>query len=187
MDITKDEAQDYLETIRQVQRQTRRTLARGGTPLYMIIWGMVWFIGYLGNHFLNAETAGLLWLGISVAGFVASFAIGWWTSIRVRSAAHDVRIGLFWIAWVVYTSFVIWLGGVRDPLQVSVVVSVMAMFGYVVMGLWLWTPLAGIGLGVTAVILLAFLFAPHYLNLVMAFLGGGTLIFIGWYIRRQWR
>ena len=80
------------------------------------------------------------------------------------------------------------LGSVyMDPLQTSVVVSVMAMFDYVVMGLWMWTPMVWIGTGVTVILVLTALLAPSYVDPVMAFLGGGTLVALGVYIYRQWR
>ncbi len=188
MDVTKEQAQISLETIRQVQAQTRRTLAHGGGPLYLIIWGIVWFLGYLGNHFLPPETAGYLWMGLSITGFVVSAGVGWRSSTKVRSSANDYRIAFFWVAWVIYTPLIVWLSGAAsDPLAVSIIVSVMAMFGYVVMGLWMWTPMVWIGAGVTAIITLAYLTIPQYVDIIMAFLGGGSLAFIGIYIYRNWR
>lgn len=188
MNVTKDQAQDYLQTIQQVQQQTRRTLALSGGPLYMIIWGLVWFLGYMGNHFLSPEPAGYLWMSLSVTGFVVSAGVGLWSSTKVRSSTNDYRIAIFWIAWVIYTSLIVFLGSdYMDPTQVSIVVSLMAMFGYVVMGLWMWTPMVWIGAGVTVLITLAALFATQYVDIIMAFLGGGSLVLIGIYVYRKWR
>jgi hypothetical protein len=188
MNVTKDQAQGYLDTIRKVQQQTRRTLAHSGIPFYMIIWGAVWLIGFLGSYFLPSEASGYLWFGIDVIGMVLSFVIGWWHASRVRRSAHDTRIGFFWLIWLVYTGLIVWLSGsIKDPLQIGVVVSLMAMFGYTVMGLWLWTPLVWIGAGITALITVIYLTVPQYTNLIMAILGGGTLMFSGLYIYRNWR
>ncbi len=186
--VTKDQAQDYLESIEKVQRQTRRAFAAGGAPIYMAIWGTVWLIGYLGNYFLSPEVSGYLWLGVDVLGLAASFGVGWRYASRVRSTVHDARIAIFWLLWLVYTALVVWLSGsTASPARMDVVISLMAMFGYAVMGLWLWLPLVGVGGGMSVLIVAAYLTVPQYLDLIMALLGGGTLIFSGIYIYRYWR
>ena len=188
MDMTRNEAQHSLETIHRVQSEIRRTLARGGAPMYMMLWGAIWFFGYLGSYFLKPDIAGNLWLALVAIGFVLSFVIGWRISTRVRVPGYGARIGLFWLFWLLYTMLIIWLGRFdSDPILMSLFISIMAMFGYVVMGLWMWTPLTWIGLGVTAIIVLAYLLIPAYINLAMAVLGGGTLFFSGLYIYREWR
>ncbi len=188
MNMTRNEAQQSLETIHQVQREIRRTLAIGGAPFYMMLWGAIWFLGYLGSHFLPPKTAGDLWGALVAMGFILSFVIGWKLSTKVRTPGYDARIGIFWLLWIIYTFLIVWLGGFdSNPTLMSLFISIMAMFGYVVMGLWLWTPLTWIGLGVTVIIVLAYILVPAYINLVMAVLGGGVLFFSGLYIYRSWR
>ena len=188
MNVTKDQAQDYLETIQQVQQQTRRTLATGGGPIYMILWGLIWVLGYLGSYLLPPQSAGYLWFGLDIVGLAASMGIGWWHATRVRSSTQDARIAIFWLIWLVYTGLIVWLSGsTEDAAQISIVISLMAMFGYVVMGLWLWMPLTWIGAGVTVAIVVAYLVMPQYVDLAMAVLGGGTLVLSGIYIYRNWR
>ena len=188
MNIQQDEAQISLETIERIQQQTRRALAHGGAPFFMMIWGAVWLIGYLGNQYLEPDTAGKLWSGISLLGMVASFLVGWRISGKVRRPGYDTRIGLFWLAWMVYTSLFIWLAGVGpDVTRLSLLIAVSAMFGYVIMGLWLWKPLAWIGIFVTAIAVVSYLFLPDYVNLIMAWVGGGALFFSGLDIYRNWR
>jgi len=63
MTMSKDEAQITLETIEKIQQQTRRTLANGGGPIYMMIWGLVWFVGYLGSQYLLPQAAAYVWSG----------------------------------------------------------------------------------------------------------------------------
>ena len=188
MNITQREAQDSLETIEKIQQQTRRALAHGGGPFFLIIWGVVWMIGYLASQFLDGQTAGMVWMILDAAGIVASIATGWWISRQVRRPAHDARIGMFWLAWLVYAALIIWLTGVyADPALMGLILAVFAMFGYVVMGLWLWRPLVWVGAGITALAIALYLLIPSYANLAMAILGGGTLIVSGLYVYRNWR
>jgi hypothetical protein len=188
MNVSKNEAQTYLQIIEEVQCQARKALAHGGGPFFMMIWGLVWFVGYLGNQFLPSQTAGMLWFGAGMAGMTASFFTGWWISRQLRRPGHDARIGLFWLAWLIYTSLIIGISGAFSDLTLmSVLIAIMAMFGYVVMGLWLWKPLAGVGILVTILAVAAYLLLPGYVNLIMAILGGGVLFISGLYIYHNWR
>ncbi len=188
MDITQQEAQSSLETIEAIQRQTRRALAHGGGPFFMIIWGAVWLVGYLASYFLNDRAAGTVWMVADAAGIAASFLTGWWMSRQVRMPGHDARIAIFWLLWLVYAALIVWLTeSYANPDLTGVLIAVFAMFGYVVMGLWLWRPLIWVGIGVTILALAIYLLIPDYADLAMAILGGGALIGSGVYIYRNWR
>ncbi len=187
MTVDKNEAQDYLEAIEKVQQQTRRALAQGGGPLYLMIWAAVWLVGFLGNQYAPPAVAGKMWAVMDALGVIASFYVGWRMSRQVRRPGYGARIGWFWLAWLAYGFLIFGLAGVRDGALISVLFAIYAMFGYVVMGLWLWRPLVWIGLGVTALAALSYLFLPAYVNLIMAFLGSGTLFFSGLDMYRNWR
>jgi FtsH-binding integral membrane protein len=188
MNVTKDEAQLSLETIERIQRHTRRVLAHSGAPFYLIIWGVIWLFGYLGSQFLDEHTAGMAWMTLDVIGVVASVFVGWWMSRQMRRPGRDARIGLFWLTWLVYGVLIVWLTGVYADLSLlGLFLAVFAMFGYVVMGLWLWRPLLWVGVGITILAIAAYLLLPNFLDLAMAILGGGTLIVSGLYIYRNWR
>ncbi len=187
MEISKNEAQDYLETIRTVQQKTRRAIANGGAPFYLMIWGVVWLIGFLSNQYLSAQVAGQVWAVASAAGVIASFVKGWMMSRSIRRPGLDARVGLFWLAWLVYGFLLVWLSGSSNVTAISLMITVFAMFVYIIMGLWLWRPLAWIGVFVTAVAVAAYLLLPNYVNLIMAWIGGGALFFSGLDMRRHWR
>ena len=189
MHVSKTEAQQSLETIQQIQQDVRRSLASGGAPLYMMLWGVIWFIGFLGSYVLAPQTAGTLWTVLVLAGFVLSFVIGGRTATKIRMPGYGARIGTLWLMLALYTAIIIWIGNLaHDEVLLSLIISILAMFGYVVMGLWFDSrPLIGIGLGITAIIILAYVFLPEYINLAMAFLGGGALFLAGLYIHHSWR
>ncbi len=94
MHVSKTEAQQSLETIQQIQQDVRRSLASGGAPIYMMLWGLIWFIGFLGNYLLAPQTAGILWTILVLAGFVLSFVIGGRMATRVRMPGYGARIGI---------------------------------------------------------------------------------------------
>ena len=120
-------------------------------------------------------------------GIVGSVAIGAWVSRHVRRKFQDYRIGLFWLALLLYASLAVWVAKPTSNEEISFLITLFVMLGYVVMGLWMWGPLGWIGVGVTAVATVAYLLAPSFFDLVMAILGGGVLFFSGLYILKNWR
>ncbi|MFQ5615402.1 MAG: hypothetical protein ACE5GO_02950 [Anaerolineales bacterium] len=187
MNITPDEAQQSLSAIQQVTTQTRRAVAHGGGPYFMFIWGGVWFLGFLTSHFLaSAALLGGIWTTLSGLGMVATFLTGARLGRRVHGPL-GARIGLFWLALTGYGVLWVWLTRPTSGEQMSMMIVTIAMFGYVVMGLWLGGIFAWVGLGTTALALLGYFLFPTYFNLWMAFLGGGALVGSGVYILRRWR
>ena len=186
MEVTRDEAQESLAAVQQVMAQTRRAIAGGGA-FYMIIWGVVWFLGFLASQYIHTILLGWIWLALDTAGGFATWWIGRQMDRRVRTPFGS-RLGWFWIALIGYTILWIGIAWPLEPTRAALMVSTTAMFGYVVMGLWLGTAaVAGVGLAVTALALLGFFLLPTYFALWMAFLGGGALIGSGLYISRSWR
>jgi len=187
MDISRDEAQESLMAIQQITAQTRHAVAYGGGPYYLIIWGIVWLFGYPSSQFIHTALAGWIWLGLDLAGVVASVVVGTRLAMRVRSPTLGPRIGLFWLALMGYSALWIWLAQPSSGNQMSLLIATMAMFDYIVMGLWLGWAVSWIGLTVTILALLGYYLLPAYFNLWMALLGGGTLIGSGLYILQRWR
>ncbi len=62
MNLTRDDAQKALESIQQVTLHTRRVIASGSAPYHMIVWGIVWFLGFLSDYFITGIDAGWIWI-----------------------------------------------------------------------------------------------------------------------------
>ncbi len=154
----------------------------------MMVWGAVWFFGYLGNQFLDTDTAGMLWTALVIPGTIASAWVGRTIARKIRWPSHGTRFALFWLALLAYSGLVISLAGIAaKPMLMKLIIALFAMFGYVTMGLRLWAPLAWIGAAITVISTVSYLLIPSYFCLIMALLGGGTLFFSGLYTLRNWR
>jgi len=188
MSTDTNEAQAYLENIKTVQQQTRRVLAQGGGPVYLMIWAAVWLIGFSGNQFAPAPVAGIMWIIADSAGIIATLFTAWRMTRQVRRPVLDARVRWFALAWVVY-SVLLGVAAVPDGdvTRLGVVTALFAMFGYVIMGIWLWRPLAWIGITVTVIIVLGFVLIPGYVNGIIAFFGSGALFFAGMDLYRSGR
>jgi hypothetical protein len=207
MDISREQAQSYLEQIQAVSEQTKKRIAAGSTAPQLILWGAIWFIAYIVtylSYLLGFETysysarltdrismginiAGLCWLALIPIGIAAS----WILAVRKSptKSAHDRRWGFCWLILFVYGG--VWLALLRpsNEYQTSAFFASLAMFAYVVTGFWVDRVLLWLGIVVTLVILFCFyLFLSHPVFwLSMALLGGGTLAGTGLYIRLRWR
>lgn len=186
MDLTRQEAQQALAEIEAVRRQARRAVAYGGAPYFLMLWGVVWFLGFLGSQFLPPETSGWTWLALAGAAVPATFVIGARLGRRVRSPI-GARLGLFWLALLAYALLWLYLARPIDGALMSLLIVTFAMFGYVVMGLWLGGGIGWLGLAVTALALLGYFGLRPYYGLWMALVGGGALFGSGLYILRRWR
>lgn len=186
MNVSREEAREALDAVRRIESQTRRLVAGAGGGAITMAWGMVWIVGYLGSHFLEDAAIGLVWAVAVLAGVAATLAIAARENRRVRSPLGP-RIGTLWLALWVFTSLWIWLSQPLTYPQMSLLIALAAMFGYVVMGLWLDTIFITVGLTVAAASIAGYFLVPAYFALWMAVLGGGTLLGSGLYIERRWR
>ena len=187
--ITPDEAREALELIEDTTRQMRRLTAHGGIPFYLVLWGMIWILGFGATHFLgpNSHAVGTVWAVLSLLGLVASFGYGAWLGRRVHYSRGE-RVGLFWLAWLFYGGLLVYFAHPRSGEQMSLMISLLAMMGYVISGLLYESRfLVVLGLVVTGLIVAGYLLAPDSFNLWMAVLGGGSLVAAGLYIHRAWR
>lgn len=187
--ISANEAQEALKLIEATTRQMRRALAHGGTPYFFLIWGTVWLLAFGSTQFLGPESpvAGLIWVVLDILGGIASFVVGWRLSLRLRGHTYGPTIGLFWLAWIVYAALIVYFARPQSGDQLSLLVSLFAMFGYVVMGIMFRSTLiGGLGAVLTLLIIAGYLLIPAYFNLWMAVLGGGSLIGVGLYILYAW-
>ncbi len=187
--ISPDEAREALALVEQTTRQLRRSLAHGGMPYFLIIWGLVWTLGFGATHFLGTTSpkAGIVWNVLVLLGAVASFGVGAYLGKRVRSP-QGLQIAFFWLIWIMYSALIVYFARPRTGDQVSLLISLLAMMGYVVSGLFYRSRfLAGLGLVVTVIMIIGYLAFPAYFNLWMAALGGGSLIAAGAYILYAWR
>ncbi len=187
--VSPAEAQEALDLIENTTQHMRRALAHGGMPYFLIIWGLVWTLGYGATYFLGADSpkVGLVWLILTTLGTLGSFGVGAHLGRRVRSP-RGLRIGLYWLAWMLYAALIIHFAHPQSGDQLALLISLFAMMGYVSSGLLYRSGfLAILGLAVTALIVAGYLLVPSFFNLWMAVFGGGSLIAAGLYILRTWR
>jgi hypothetical protein len=185
MNISKQEAQESLTEIENIISQTRRAIAHGGTGTMLIIWGIIWALGYSASQFIN-KWAGTIWLLLILFGAVASWICGVRNKPLTKNSNYG-RVGLFWL--ILFGYAIVWVVLLR-PVSSEAVGAFWAtipMFAYVVGGLWFGRFFVWLGLIVTALAVAGFFLLPAWFDLWMAVTGGGALILSGLFIRKFWR
>ncbi len=188
--ILPEEAQEALKIVEQTVRQMRHAVVRGGMSHFLLLWGIVWVLGFGSTHFLGigSPQSRTVWLVLTVLGIIVSMLIGWRLSDRVRSVWFGPAVGFFWLTWLIYTSLIVFFAKPQTGIQTSLLISLFAMFGYVTSGIFYRSVfLSGFGVLITVLIIIGYLFLPAWFNLWMAALGGGSLIAAGLYMRYAWR
>jgi hypothetical protein len=186
MKLTPQEAQQSLADIEAVMRQTRRSMAYSGAPYYLMLWGAIWFLGNLAGQFLSGSQVGIVWLVLDSLGIVGSVWIGYRLGRRIRTSMGP-RVGLFWLALLVYGVVIVWIAQPATSNQFNLLVSLLAMLGYVTTGLWIGGRLVALGIAVSVLALIGYTALPAYFSLWMAVVGGGGIFASGLYILRTWR
>lgn len=190
MQITPNEAQESLAAINSMMQKMRRTVANGGAHYFLILWGIIWFFGFLGSHFFISKIAGYIWLGLDILGGFGSGVIGLLLRRRVRNTSVSVtgrRIGLFWLTLFIYCILTIWIAGPMDGKKFAMFIIIFVMVGWIAMGFLLSFFVGRLALFVTAVAFAGYFLLPEIFYLWMALLGGGTMIGCGLYIRFRWQ
>jgi hypothetical protein len=184
MPLSRNEAADALRNIAQTERRSSSAYGYKETAPFLFLWGLIWFVGYAMSDLQPAQ-ASWLWPMLVAVGFVGSFVIGRRQPARTggersdgwRHLASWVVVGLFITATIV-------LFHPQDGRQVGAFVALIVGAAYAIAGIWMGTRLAIAGMAVMVLTIAGFVLLKEHFGLWMAFVGGGTLILTGAWLRR---
>ncbi len=181
-----DRALDDLKIIRQVMERTRRDVG-GVSGQFMVLWGAIWFVGFLANQYLPAEALGWFWLGITVLGSAGSSWLGVHMGRRSGVRSPIWRPILLWmVAMVVFVVLIAWLFDVDTTHDLALLIVLTVALNYFQVGLFTRWTVSGVGVALAALAVGTAVLLPDYFFLVMAFLSGGLLVGSGlWFMRHE--
>ena len=189
MNISPSEAEEALQAIQSMMNKTKKAISNSGAYNFLILWGVIWLFGFIANHFFNAKTAGVIWMGLDILGGVISAILGIRMGRKVRSPsglASGKRIAWFWLLLFVFCVSLILVASPADGKQTAMIIVLFVMLGWVAMSLLLSVASVWWGLAITALALIGYFLLPSIFYLWMAVLGGGGMIVLGIYIRKEW-
>lgn len=184
MAISPGQAAAALEEIERTERRTRVSGGyRTGSP-YLILWGCMWAIGYVGCGLVPPQDWGWVWLPLIVIGTAGSIWFGSRPS-AARTGASGWRafgMALTVALFVVATCFIF---RVADPLPYLVFPSLVTGLVYGFAGLFSGLPrLVWIGAAVSLIPLFGYVVTPALTAFWVAAAGGGGLILGGLWLRQ---
>ncbi|CAN5421944.1 hypothetical protein BH10PSE3_BH10PSE3_18530 [soil metagenome] len=182
MGISKTEAASALTDIESMAGRSR--LFRGyhvAGPILMV-WGVIWALGYSGMGLLPSEQWGLIWLPLDAIGIVASIVLG----RRGKGRAGAAPAWKMWAGALTIVAFMTATYAVFQPTSTDTLIVfpgmiaglIYAGFGIVSAPRYLW-----IGTAVFIASLVGFYFFQPYLAFWMAAAGGGGLFVSGLWLR----
>ncbi len=184
MDVSKQTAEDLLDQVQQVTARTRKSIAASSASTLLILWGVIWILGFLSTQFWP-KYAGWAWLVLDGVGIAATLIIA--RSKTPVKSSMDRRISLFWLFLIIYGNIWLALLWPWNGNQIVAFGCTLIMFAYVVMGIFGDRFMLWLGLAVTALTLLGYFAFQEWLWVWMAAAGGGALAGTGLYIRYRWR
>jgi hypothetical protein len=181
MPLSREQAEDAL---RDVERATRRSTAAYGYRMtwpHLILWGVVWMIGY------GTMAAKLrwdwLWPVLSLAGTVGSFWLGW-TMSRAKSAGFDGRYGATFLAIFFFVTALFVILPPTSDAQFGAFFPILVALYYALIGIWTrGVRMLVAGVALAALTLVGFLYLRQSFELWMTVVGGGGLILGGLWLR----
>jgi len=189
MNISPTEAEEALAAIQSMMQKTRRAISSSGAYKFLILWGAIWLIGFLGSQFLPKEVSGNVWIGLDILGGILSVIIGVGLKQGVRSSTPTTsgkRIGMFWLLLFLYCAAAIGVAWPVDGKQFAMFIILFVTVGWIAMGLLLSFASVWWGLALLGLSLVSYFLLPDYFYFIMAFVGGGGMIALGIYMRNRW-
>ncbi|HEY0107842.1 MAG TPA: hypothetical protein VGB91_17295 [Rhizomicrobium sp.] len=182
MPVTPTEAASTLRDIQRTSQASGQALGyRNGGP-YLILWGLVWMVGYAGSDLAPAHT-GEIWLGAVLVGAIGSTIMGRLRPSRsqaARSAGKMFALVAIIFLYIVAMNVVMWPS---SPRQQAVIAPLLAGAVYAAAGLFGGVRWIVAGAAIAALTLGGYFYVHEHFGLWMALVGGGGLILAGLWMR----
>lgn len=182
--IDSHQASAALADIAETGRRVRQSRFYNFSSLMLILWGALVVVGNAASY-LSPSNAGYVWIAVTVLGIASSFAVSAFDYKRMGAHSFDRRMAA---AYVLFLGFgLLWSIGIGHftPRQLGVFWSTYVMMVYTIVGLWVGPAFVVIGLGITALTLIGYVFVGGWFSLWMAVVNGGGLVLGGLWMRRN--
>jgi len=184
MPLTPNEAADALRDIEQTGRRSGEAFGYRISAPYLVIWGVVWIVGYSGTD-LAPRYSGILWSSLIILATAINLFVGYRVSYHAGMGRkgngwrYGALVAVFWLFLIAtYTVF-----GEAGPRQQGAFVPLAIAAIYAGTGLWTGLRFVVLGGTVAALTLLGFFYVHEHFYLWMAVVGGGGLVLAGLWMR----
>jgi hypothetical protein len=189
MKVSPTEAEEALAAIQAMMKKTRQAISSSGSYVFLLIWGVIWLLGFLNSQFLPEKTVNYVWMVLDLLGGVLSVVFGIRLNRGVRSStssASGKRIAFFWLLLFIFIVAAVTVAMPVNGKQLAMFIILFVTIGWLAMGLLLSFGSVRWALALFALSLIGYFLLPGIFYLWMAILGGGGMIILGLYIRLRW-
>jgi hypothetical protein len=174
------EAEQALREISKTERQSATTYGYRTASPHLIVWGVIWFVGY-GSAYLKPAWS-IVWPVLTVIGLAISVWLGW--KERHRALPFDWRYRATLLVVVLFIIAMLPILSPNTPAQISAFVPILVALFYCLVGIWT----RGVRMLVTGIVLAVltvsgYIWMREVFTLWMAAVGGGALILGGIWLR----
>jgi hypothetical protein len=183
MVISKSEAASALTDIESTAGRSRLLKGYHVAGPILMVWGVIWVLGYSGMGFLPPERWGPVWLVLDVVGVVTTILLS-------RTGRGEARTGQGWKIVAGVLAIVAFFAATFTLFRPTSIDAAIAYPGvvtglvYAGLGIAAWPRYLWIGAAVFAASLVGYFFFQPWLAYWMAVVGGGGLIVAGLWLRR---
>ncbi|MGH2494457.1 MAG: hypothetical protein ACRDIV_07115 [Ktedonobacteraceae bacterium] len=179
MNISPEEAQEALAVIRQTTEKTRK--GHGYVGYYLMIWGAVWFVGFMVSQYLQSKPAvvGWTWGGLVLVAWVSCAVMGVKQGRYIRSQVGP-QIGFFYLTLFAFTALWYVLLMPQNTKQGAMFFVSIIMFAGIVIGIFsrnLSTVIGSVSVMILAIV--GYYLLPAYFYLWEAIFGGFAMFATG--------
>jgi hypothetical protein len=185
MDVSLTEARDALRDVDKATALSNQSRGYRIAAPYLILWGVIWIVGYGAQALSAAILTGRLWLVLDVVGLLGSGVI----ASRERGKSGRQGKGLWrrlaaFATVFLFVAMTLAIMHPTEPAQYLVFPSLVLGLVYGLIGVFTLPKFLWIAAIVSASAVLAFYFLQPWLSLCIAVTGGGGLVLGGLWMRR---
>jgi hypothetical protein len=184
MSISPGQAAAALEEIERTERRTRTARGYAAASPYLLLWGLVWMVGYGACAVLPREQWGLAWLPLIVVGALGSA----WFGSRGRGGSQPdslARAGLASLSIGIFVGSVYYVFKPADAAPYLIFPTLIAGLVYSLAGILARMPrFVWIAAGMFVLTMTGYVAAPQWIAAWVAVAGGGGLVLGGLWLRK---
>jgi hypothetical protein len=181
MAVSQQEAKDLLRDISTTQQRSSNAYGYGKASPHLILWGVIWVLGYGGAYYLPHMP--YLFTVLSIGGIIGSSIIGF-TMKSGTATSMDWR---YWATLITIFLFITAIFAIMPPTkgeQIGAFFPILVALFYALTGIWTrGVRMIVLGAAVAALTVVGYFFLLPYFAIWMALVGGGGLILGGFWLR----
>ena len=181
MTMDAEQAGAILAEVDSIVAKVRQSHVYRLTGALLVLWGAV---------VVAADRIGFVWPRGAVWTWAAANARGAAASFAMLRAGADAPRRMAWrflAAFAMFAAFgLLWSIGFGrfGPRELDAFWPTLFLFGYALAGLWFGAAFAALGLGLSALVLVGYLWSGAWFDLWLAVVNGGGFILCGLWMRR---